>query len=38
MVVLLVVLGIGGSLLVTWRLMRDPRRRYRRTRRGGYGY
>lgn len=34
-VVLLMVGGIGGALLITWRLMRDPRRRYRHYR-GGY--
>jgi hypothetical protein len=31
-VVLLLVCGIGGALFVTWRLMRNPRRRYRRYR------
>lgn len=37
-VVLLLVSGIGIALVVTWRLMRDPRQRRRRYRPRDYGY
>jgi putative membrane protein len=37
-VALLAVAGLGAAGFVTWRLMRDPRRRYRRPRGRGYGY